>query len=351
RLSVTRRARWWTRGLPPMAVATSHLAVRDLGFDLAPPETTAEHPRDVLPFDADFAAIDAAVSPEMLPCTRLVLSFAGYPNRSASFATRHARQSRPRVTPPRSGRSPRGRRLGHRPICSRHLPRCPEHRQQPAVEADVSRGLPSENEQEAHQEEHRVRAGAAGEHEVEVHERASHGGDAGEGAEDQAEADRRLPEGDDPAHEALRVAVDEELDEAAVPVVGDGRLGRRWRHRRDALPERQDARAVVDVVRRGAGVDHLVPAGLQPGPPDVDAKEKPDECHARVGEEESCEGRVLDDGAPGREGSTHVVPPLCTYVRVHRDTRPQENERYLAVWIGLPAADSAASRNVSESVG
>jgi hypothetical protein len=40
---------------------------------------------------------------------------------------------------------------------------------------------------------------------------------------------------------ALPVVVDHELDEVALPVIGDDRLSRRGRYRGEALPERDDA--------------------------------------------------------------------------------------------------------------
>src|SRR6266700_7066930 len=101
------------------------------------------------------------------------------------------------------------------------LPRCANERHEEPVKSDVAAGLPGEDEEEAEQEHDRVRAGAAGEHEVQVHERPAHGGDAGERTEDESETDRGLTERDHLAHDHLCLAVNEELDEAAVPVVGD----------------------------------------------------------------------------------------------------------------------------------
>src|SRR5205807_10330213 len=65
------------------------------------------------------------------------------------------------------------------------------------------------------------------------------------------------------AEEALHVAVDQELDEAPVPVVRDRRLRGTWRDLGDPLPERDDAPPVVDVVGCGSGVADLVPTGIE----------------------------------------------------------------------------------------
>src|SRR5438067_2593709 len=133
----------------------------------------------------------------------------------------------------RAGRS-RGRELDPPPWRA-------EDRQEVAVEADVTGCLPREDQEKAEEEEHRVGARGAGEQVVEVHERAADGGEAHEGAEDQAEPDCHLAERDELAEEVLPVVGDQELDEAVVPVVRDDWLGRRDRGGRDALPEGVDA--------------------------------------------------------------------------------------------------------------
>src|SRR5438034_2597572 len=107
----------------------------------------------------------------------------------------------------------------------RCLPGGAEEREQEAVESEIPGGLPGEDEHDGQNEQDRVTAGAASEHEVHVHEGASDGGDAHERSDDQADADSGLAEGNDLAHEDLGVVVDEELDEAAVPVVKDHGLG------------------------------------------------------------------------------------------------------------------------------
>src|SRR5919201_5015456 len=95
----------------------------------------------------------------------------------------------------------RDRRLAHADVDLRGLPRRTEDREEVAVESDVARGLPGEDQEDAEAEQDRVRAGAAREHEVQVHERAADRGDADERTEDEAEADRRLAEGDQLAEE------------------------------------------------------------------------------------------------------------------------------------------------------
>src|SRR4029077_12344202 len=107
----------------------------------------------------------------------------------------------------------------------RRLPRSAEEREQEAVESDVPGGLPGEDEHDREDEQDGVAAGAPSEHEVHVHERTCDGGDADERSEDEADSDGGLAERDDLAHEELSVVIDEKLDEAAVPVVEDHRLG------------------------------------------------------------------------------------------------------------------------------
>src|SRR5438034_10897875 len=58
----------------------------------------------------------------------------------------------------------------------RCLPGRAEEREQEAVESDVPGGLPGEDEHDGQDEQDRVAAGAAGEHEVHVHEGAGHCG-------------------------------------------------------------------------------------------------------------------------------------------------------------------------------
>src|SRR5207248_4455491 len=108
-----------------------------------------------------------------------------------SYGSRGLRRLQPRLT--------RGDRDTRCP------PRCAEDREEVAVESDVPGGLPSEDQEEAEEEQDRVRARAAGEHEVEVHERAADRGDADERTEDQADANGGLAEGDQLAEEDLPV--------------------------------------------------------------------------------------------------------------------------------------------------
>src|SRR5207247_6495592 len=94
----------------------------------------------------------------------------------------------------------------------------------------------------------------------------------------------------------MSVVVDHELDESAVPVVGDGWLGGRGGDRRDPLPEGEDASAVVDVIGAGPVVEDLMQARVEPAVSDVDSDDQPDDGHARVREEELRERRIRDDG-------------------------------------------------------
>src|SRR5206468_4886445 len=107
------------------------------------------------------------------------------------------------------------------------------------------------------------------------HECAADRGDADKRTEDETESDGGLAEGDDLPEDALPVVVDHELDEATVPVVGDRGLGGRRGDRGDPLPEGEDSLAVVDVVRRRAGVEDLVPSGVAPAVADVDPDDQP----------------------------------------------------------------------------
>src|SRR5205823_7975509 len=108
-------------------------------------------------------------------------------------------------------------------------------------------------------------------------------------------------EGDDLPEDALPVVVDHELDEAAVPVVGDRGLGGRRGDRGDPLPEGEDSLAVVDVVRRRAGVEDLVQSGVEPAVADVNPDDQPDDGHAGVRKEEFRERRVRDLAWSGGE--------------------------------------------------
>src|SRR6266566_8136173 len=141
----------------------------------------------------------------------------------------------------------------------RCLPGSAEKWKQEAVESDVAGGLPGEDERDREDEQDWVAAGAPSEHEVHVHERTREGSHADERSKDQSDTDGGLAEGHDLAHEDLGVVVDEELDEAAVPVVEDHRLGGRGGHGGDPVPEGQEPRAVDDVVALRSGVRDLVP--------------------------------------------------------------------------------------------
>src|SRR6266498_6167758 len=92
--------------------------------------------------------------------------------------------------------------------------------QQVAVEADVAGVFPGQDQQHTQDGQHRVGAGGAGQHERQVHQQATGGSQADEGAQDQAQTDRQLTKHDDVAEPAGAVGVDQELQEVAVPVEG-----------------------------------------------------------------------------------------------------------------------------------
>lgn len=177
-----------------------------------------------------------------------------------------------------------------------------EQRQQNVVEADEPGRLPRQHQKDRKDEQHRVRAGAAGEKEVHVEERPGRGRDPDEGTDDERDADRGLTECDRLAEPGVGVVVEKELEDAPIPVVGDRRLGRRGWDLRDVEPEAFQGQARIDPRR----VLDLVKTSLDSGVSDVQANGEPDNGHARVAEEELCERGVLDD-APAREDVDHAA--------------------------------------------
>src|SRR5690606_34879219 len=136
--------------------------------------------------------------------------------------------------------------------------------QEPAVQTVPAGHFPRRHNQDGHREQDRVAAGGAGQHERHVHEGAEEGGDAGEGAENQAETDQHLTDDDQLGEPGVVAALQQEVQERPVPVVVDGRAAQR----------------VGEVApQRGAGfhprrIEQLPPPGRQPLP----SEPYPDDC-------------------------------------------------------------------------
>ena len=151
--------------------------------------------------------------------------------------------------------SRRSRTRGPRRL--RLLPGRPEHREQEAVEAEIAGVLPGEDQQDAREEQHRVGRDGARHQEAHVHEGAEEGRDANQRPDQQAEADRQLAEDDHLGEPRVRAAVDQELDEGAIPVVGDDRLAVRGGSRARAV---QKPRMPVPVSIQAGSVNLCQPA-------------------------------------------------------------------------------------------
>ena len=76
------------------------------------------------------------------------------------------------------------------------LPRGTDRRQEPPIEAPEPGDLPRQHQEDGEPEEDGVGRGRPGQHEAEVHHRAEEGGDADQGANQQAETDEHLAKGD-----------------------------------------------------------------------------------------------------------------------------------------------------------
>ena len=120
-------------------------------------------------------------------------------------------------------------------------PRSAESRQQVAIEAVVTGHLPGQHDADGEGEQDRVRRGRAGEQVGHVHQCAEEGRDAGQGAEDEGQANGDLAEGDEQREPALGMVADQQIQEVAIPVVGDRTAGR---VRRGLPLRRSNSRAV-----------------------------------------------------------------------------------------------------------
>ncbi len=159
-----------------------------------------------------------------------------------------------------------------------------------------------------------------GEQERHVHQRPEEGRDPGQEAEDQTDPDSHLAEGDQPREPGLVVPGDQEVDEVAIPLVGDRRatLARVGDLRR-GLPEAGERAAAVDPAATG----ELVPAGLEPGEADEQADRQPEESRLGVGEQEAREPRAFDLGNLG----ARVLARLEEHDE-QRDERDPEPDRH-----------------------
>ena len=124
-----------------------------------------------------------------------------------------------------------------------------------------------------------------------VHERPEEGREPGQERRTSARPDRDLTERDDPSEPRLGRRCEQEVDEVAVPLVGD---------RRSPWPSAGMATAFVPVAREGraavdpAAVGELVPAGLEPREAEEQADRQPEQAGRGVAEQEPGEGRSFD---------------------------------------------------------
>jgi len=102
-------------------------------------------------------------------------------------------------------------------------PQVTEAREQEVVETDVSCDLPSEHEQDCQTEEYTVDAGGACHDEVPIHEAREEGGRSDEDACDQSDAEEQFADRDHFCKPGIHLRIQHELNETAIPVVGDGR--------------------------------------------------------------------------------------------------------------------------------
>src|SRR4051794_15302880 len=119
-----------------------------------------------------------------------------------------------------------GTRLDGRTLADLRSPWSAEQRQEVAVQAVVAGDLPGEHQPDGHREEDRVARRRAREQEGHVHQRTEEGGDTDEGADEEPDADRGLTECDEPGEPRLMVALEEDVDEVAIPLEGDRPLRR-----------------------------------------------------------------------------------------------------------------------------
>src|SRR5436305_3824650 len=134
----------------------------------------------------------------------------------------------------------RSSRLAPRP------PRRAEEGEEVAVEAVVAGDLPAEDQPDREGEHDRVRRGRAGQEERHVHEASEEGRDAGQRAEHEPDADCHLTEGDEPREPDLVVALQEEVEEVAIPVERDRALAGIGVDRNGALPVAGERRAAIE---------------------------------------------------------------------------------------------------------
>ena len=133
--------------------------------------------------------------------------------------------------------------------------------------------------------------------------RPEEGGEAGQDAEDEPDADGDLAEHDQVGEPGLGAVVEEELQEAAVPLVGDRRAASPRGSPRRGPSSRP--RAVAGAVHPGL-VGELVPAGIEPREAQEQADRQPEQAGLGVAEQEPREGRSLDlDGLAARLLALH----------------------------------------------